>query len=134
MNTILIVLLCSIIVSCAFLGSAYIFFFKILSPYVRQNRTLTYEELYATVWATADAEFAIYENNIFKNGATPLNDASFKNYYEVISTELVNKFDKDFMKRVTQIMDETSFVSFIGALVNTYLSQKLAVDPIDNIE
>ena len=128
------VFIISLIISSTFLLTAYTFLFRILSPFIRRNRKLTYEELFQTVWTTVDAEFSIYENNIFKNGGTPLNDASFKNYYHVISTELVDKFDKDFLFRVTQIMDMTSFISFLGALVNTYLSQKLAVAKQDMSE
>lgn len=128
------VFIISLIIASTFLLTAYTFLFRILSPFIRRNRKLTYEELFQTVWTTVDAEFSIYENNIFKNGGTPLNDASFKNYYHVISTELVDKFDKDFLFRVTQIMDMTSFISFLGALVNTYLSQKLAVAKQDMSE
>lgn len=128
------VFIISLIIASTFLLTAYTFLFRILSPFIRRNRKLTYEELFQTVWTTVDAEFSIYENNIFKNCGTPLNDASFKNYYHVISTELVDKFDKDFLFRVTQIMDMTSFISFLGALVNTYLSQKLAVAKQDMSE
>lgn len=128
------VFIISLIIASTFLLTAYTFLFRILSPFIRRNRKLTYEELFQTVWTTVDAEFSIYENNIFKNGGTPLNDASFKNYYHVISAELVDKFDKDFLFRVTQIMDMTSFISFLGALVNTYLSQKLAVAKQDMSE
>ena len=131
---IITVFIISLIIASTFLLTAYTFLFRILSPFIRRNRKLTYEELFQTVWTTVDAEFSIYENNIFKNGGTPLNDASFKNYYHVISTELVDKFDKDFLFRVTQIMDMTSFISFLGALVNTYLSQKLAVAKQDMSE
>ena len=131
---IITVFIISLIIASTFLLTAYTFLFRILSPFIRRNHKLTYEELFQTVWTTVDAEFSIYENNIFKNGGTPLNDASFKNYYHVISTELVDKFDKDFLFRVTQIMDMTSFISFLGALVNTYLSQKLAVAKQDMSE
>ena len=133
-TVIITVFIISLIIASTFLLTAYTFLFRILSPFIRRNRKLTYEELFQTVWTTVDAEFSIYENNIFKNGGTPLNDASFKNYYHVISTELVDKFDKDFLFRVTQIMDMTSFISFLGALVNTYLSQKLAVAKQDMSE
>lgn len=128
------VFITSLIIASVFLLTSYTFLFRILAPFIRRNRTLTYEELFQTVWTTVDAEFSIYENNVFKNAGTPLNDASFKNYYHVISSELIDKFDKDFLVRVTQIMDINSFVSFIGALVNTYLSQKLAVAKQDMTE
>lgn len=127
MNTLIVNCITVLIVAIVFIATSHIFLFKILSPFLRQNRKLTYEELFQTVWTTVDSEFEIYENNVFKNGGTPLNNASFKNYYHVISTELVTKFDKDFLIRVTQIMDEESFISFLGALTNTYLSQKLAI-------
>lgn len=116
----------SLIISLIFLGTSFIFFQKIFLPYKKTSEPMPATEVFETLSAIISLEIDIYEKNIFENKGNFLDSASFENYYNKITYQILSDIPPEFFKRASYYMNEDTIAQIVSRSVMAYLSNKLA--------
>ena len=81
-----------------------------------------------TIYAVANLEFNIYDNNRFRQGGPALSTSTFDNYFTELSNAIINDLSPEFFERASLYMNENAIIKMITGMVRNYLTSKLAVD------
>lgn len=101
---------------------------KVWIPYKRATSIDQASTMADTIYAVANLEFNIYDNNRFRQGGPALTTSTFDNYFEELSNAIINDLSPEFFDRASLYMNENAIVKMITGMVRNYLTSKLAVD------
>lgn len=115
-----------------------IFFLSIkflLGPYAkykRKTKFLTMEEIVSSITAVCNVQFKLYDENRFREAGPKLDNSSFDNYFNELSSKCVNSLSDEFYDKASMFMTEESVAIMISEYVRNYLTSKIGIDESRN--
>ena len=102
------------------------------SKYKRKTKFLTMEEVVSSITAVCNVQFKLYDENRFREAGPKLDNSSFDNYFNELSSKCVNSLSDEFYDKASMFMTEESVAIMISEYVRNYLTSKIGIDESRN--
>lgn len=123
---ILEVLIITIIICSAIIGTFYILTRKILIYYNQMKQPIAPKEVLEYITYLIDAEFSIYEKDLFTTQGNVLDSATFDNYYNTLCYTILDDLSDEFIQRAKYTMTDKQIADLVARATRSYLSNKIA--------
>lgn len=107
----------------------------LLGPYAkykRKTKFFTMEEVVSSITAVCNVQFKLYDENRFREAGPKLDNSSFDNYFNELSSKCVNSLSDEFYDKASMFMTEESVAIMISEYVRNYLTSKIGIDESRN--
>lgn len=123
---ILEVLIITIIICSAIIITTYILTNKILINYNQMKQPISSKEVLEYITYLIDAEFSIYEKDLFTTQGNVLDSATFDNYYNTLCYTILDDLSDQFIQRAKYTMTDKQIADLVARATRSYLSNKIA--------
>lgn len=105
----------------------------IIRDYLRQPKSLAFDEAKNIVLQIINLELDIYENDVFDKQET-LSNAQYENFLEDIVTRIDNALTPELINSMKVYMTEAEIYTWIIRVVRRYFDDKAVIDDIPDDE
>lgn len=124
-ETLIMIILSSIIISSVFLLASYLFYKHIYLTYKKRSQNVNVEDLYQTLAIIISNEISLYERSIFENGGKIVTNATFDNYYRDICQRIHDSLSDELMYQFSFYLTKEAVYKIVSRTVKNYLTEKI---------